>query len=50
MLTSLQTFHDIGPNETPKEKAKVYTIKTDIIPLMLSSASSNLSGRGSIRT
>jgi hypothetical protein len=49
-LTSLQTFHEIGPKDTPKKKAKIYTIKTEITPLIESFASSSSFGGGSIRT
>jgi hypothetical protein len=48
-LTSLQTFHEIGPKDTPKKKAKIYTIKTETTPPMESFASNSFGG-GSTRT
>jgi hypothetical protein len=37
--TSLHTFQDIGPSDTENEKAKTYTVNTEITPPAVSFAS-----------
>ena len=48
--TSLQTFHEIGPSETPNEKANMYTMSTDVTPESVMLDSASFSGGGRART
>lgn len=47
---SEQTFQEMGPSETAKEKAKVRTIRTEIIPPIVRCVSVFEEGGGRVLT